>query len=273
MSYDIQEKSVEVGQPVELYVLSISNTTYYMTSADQDYVALGVTFTATELSRSQIAISPDERNDIVTLTLPASHPYPKRYVSIIPGQRGVLTIYRVHNTDSAAETQVIYKGLVRSVSFSRDGQEARLAVMPVTAALSRTIPRFVYSGLCNHVLYGPKCKIVEALFRHHNTCTAISANGLDLTITGLSVKGSGWATGGFISVGASDYRLIVAHSSNTISLLIPFPSDLPVLNQTVDVFAGCDHSIATCKTKFNNIVNFGGFAFVPKRNIFATGLQ
>ena len=41
----------------------------------------------------------------------------------------------------------------------------------------------------------------------------------------------------------------------------------------VEVFAGCDHTIATCKTQFDIVVNYGGFAFVPTRNPFESGLD
>jgi hypothetical protein len=41
----------------------------------------------------------------------------------------MLTIYRC-TAPTAPETQVMYKGIVRSVAFDRDGQESKLAVVP-----------------------------------------------------------------------------------------------------------------------------------------------
>ena len=32
---------------------------------------------------------------------------------------------------------------------------------------------------------------------------------------------------------------------------------------TFNIIAGCDKLAATCKTKFSNMVNFGGFPFIP----------
>ncbi len=36
-----------------------------------------------------------------------------------------------------------------------------------------------------------------------------------------------------------------------------------VVNDTFNVTAGCDKKAGTCKTKFSNILNFGGFPFIP----------
>ena len=51
------------------------------------------------------------------------------------------------------------------------------------------------------------------------------------------------------------------------------------MGSTVVVLAGCDHSVTTCDTKFNtpedtqsNVINYGGFPFVPGKNPFETGL-
>jgi hypothetical protein len=72
------------------------------------------------------------------------------------------------------------------------------------------------------------------------------------------------------ALGGVDRRLILSSSGDVLTLLLPFTSS--PLGSTVIVFAGCDHTIATCKSKFNNVVNYGGFAFVPTKNIFQTGI-
>lgn len=40
------------------------------------------------------------------------------------------------------------------------------------------------------------------------------------------------------------------------------------IGDTVKVYAGCDKLNTTCSTKFNNILNFGGFPFIPQDNPF-----
>lgn len=77
--------------------------------------------------------------------------------------------------------------------------------------------------------------------------------------------------------GGDDHRLILSQSGDDVTLLLPFPET--IVGSTVVLLAGCDHSITTCDTKFNtpedtlsNVINYGGFAFVPNKNPFETGL-
>jgi uncharacterized phage protein (TIGR02218 family) len=37
------------------------------------------------------------------------------------------------------------------------------------------------------------------------------------------------------------------------------------------ISAGCDKQLATCKTKFNNVVNFRGFPHVPGQDMMVSG--
>ena len=37
----------------------------------------------------------------------------------------------------------------------------------------------------------------------------------------------------------------------------------PAPGDTFNVAFGCDHTQATCQSKFNNLVNFRGFPYVP----------
>lgn len=60
----------------------------------------------------------------------------------------------------------------------------------------------------------------------------------------------------------------IAHSSEadgtsiTFTLRLPSPTDIDIAD-TFDVYAGCDKLSTTCKTKFDNIDNFGGFHLIP----------
>lgn len=51
-------------------------------------------------------------------------------------------------------------------------------------------------------------------------------------------------------------------SGGIFELQIPMASAISV-GDTLTVSAGCDKTFATCKAKFNNVVNFGGFHLIP----------
>lgn len=270
MTYAAQEESRENGQPTELYQLVLGGETFNYTSSVDDQTILGVPYTAVPVRRSSILIGAEPRQDVLTLTLPTNIAPMDRYVSIVPGQKATLTIRRLHRTDGGSpQVVVIFKGTVRAVGYSNNGTTADLTVLPLTAGLAQQIPRFTYQGLCNHVLYDTRCKIDEASYKIDGAVTVVSGN--TLTIPGLNAQADGYYAGGFAQDGSLDFRMILTHTGNDITLLLPFQQT--VISKTLSVFAGCDHTIATCKTKFNNVVNYGGYAFVPLRNIFNTGLD
>jgi uncharacterized phage protein (TIGR02218 family) len=50
--------------------------------------------------------------------------------------------------------------------------------------------------------------------------------------------------------------------SQTITLWLPMPHAI-ASGDTYSVYPGCDKRFATCRAKFSNAVNFGGFPYVP----------
>ena len=75
-------------------------------------------------------------------------------------------------------------------------------------------------------------------------------------------------------VGAAELKaqgLVLEQDGDDLTLVLPFHED--VLSEDVSVYAGCDHTIATCLAKFANDINFGGCPYVPTKNIFITGVE
>jgi uncharacterized phage protein (TIGR02218 family) len=51
-------------------------------------------------------------------------------------------------------------------------------------------------------------------------------------------------------------------TGQAFTLWLPMPNDIAV-GHTYSVYPGCDRRFATCKAKFNNVANFGGFPHIP----------
>ena len=269
MSFVAQETSVEAGQPIELYDFRLGTDAYLWTSNPVAVTYNSLTYEPMEVEREALQFSSDTRAEALKISVPASTPLVRRYINSVPGQRATMTIVRVHRNDGANQLVQMFKGVAQTVGFTLNGLKAEIAVVPITAELANSIPRFAFSGVCNHVLYDGACTIAQSLFRYQDVVTGVAGD--SITVQGLSVKGSGWATGGYIALSSGEFRQILDHTGDTIRVLLPFPTT--PLGQTVEVFAGCDHSINTCSSKFNNVPNFGGFAWVPLRNPFSTGLN
>jgi len=266
MAFEDYEVSVEAGQPVELYALGLGSTTWYfhnqiygetISYGGNDYTPLAV-------SRGTIG-GAQENLDI---TIPGDHDFAQNFIEVAPGQLSTLTIYEFQRGEGLGDVQVKYKGVVRSVSFAQQGFESTLTVIPLTATFDKTIPDRTFQAGCNHTLFDADCQLSASSFRYVGTCTAHVLN--VITVSGLTVQGSGWADAGYVSYGSLDFRMILSQTGDDCTLNLPFYQQ--VVGNSVNVYAGCDHDISTCNTKFSNSINFGGCPYVPTKNIFQTGL-
>ena len=268
MTYNLIESSSEQGQPTEFYDFGIGSDLYNYTSAEDEIVIGAVTYRPLAISRSAITLGAEVNSSAVTVTMPASSAPANLFRETVPNQATTLSIRRRHRTDVNNELVLIFKGIVRSVGYIQSGYVAELAVTPLTYGISRQAPRFTYQGLCNHILYDTGCRALQGSYTVTGNVTAVS--GSTLTVQGLDSQADGYYTGGFVQVGTNEFRLIISHTGNNIDLL--FPLNSTVLNTNISVIAGCDHTIQTCKNKFNNVANYGGFAFVPQKDIFRNGI-
>jgi len=272
MSFDAKEISQASGQPVELFEISVGSTNYLLTSHEDEIVVGLKTYSPEQINRGEIQNTMEDHSDGVQVELPATHAFVQMYVNLIPSDRPTLKIFKSHRTDTPTpEVIQIFDGFVQSVGFFNNGSIARLSGLPATASVGREIPRFMYQGVCNHILYDARCQVSDASFKFTGACDTVS--GISITVNGLSAsKGSGWATGGHIEVpGVSDQRLIIDQTGDVLTLRLPFRVD--VLDEVCNVFAGCAHTVAICKSKFNNVLNYGGFPFVPLKNPFEVGID
>lgn len=55
---------------------------------------------------------------------------------------------------------------------------------------------------------------------------------------------------------------IAEHQGSRLRLLLPLPRDISA-GDRVEVIAGCDRQFETCRVRFGNAVNFGGFPHMP----------
>lgn len=271
MTFESYETSVEESQPIELYTIQLGSTSWTYTSGAVEVVVSGTTYAPLAISRGSHDQSQEDQDQQLEVRLPASAPVCRHFIASVPGESVLITIERMQRLDVGEVRMVMYAGVVSSVSFESGGEIAVLSVVTAQSAFSKAVPRDVYSATCNHVLFDARCSLLEASWRVTKEVLAISGN--VLTIDGLNAQADGYYTPGFIELTGSsrDFRVILAHAGNLATVALPFGTS--PLGELVRVYAGCDHSSLTCQAKFNNLINFGGFPFVPTKNPFATGLK
>lgn len=280
MSYAGQEESVELGRPVELYLFQSLTETFAYTSAPESITFNATTYTPKAISRSEPSIrgSTADSDATLTVTLPIGDPLAQRYVSGVPAGQDELTVYRRHSNDGPTpETIVFFEGLVDSMAVR--GNEALIAVRPQSSKFRRTTPKRKFQAPCAHVLYDLGCGISDSdpNFAFPVVVTAISADGATVTVsgTGLSAQASDFFLGGVLRQGGVDRRMVLTQNDlggdvMEVTVLIPFQDLSTGTNMTL--LAGCDHSVTTCRDKFDNVDRYGGFPFIPTKNPFDTGI-
>lgn len=272
MSFEPLETSRESGNLIELFVFRQGAVTTRFTSFNRDIIFAGFQFLTTQISRTEIQASVEDSVNEIKITLPLDNAIPQQYINNVPGRLIQVEVLRAHADDPIQETVLVFSGFIAQVNF--DGAlEATLTCSPNTAVFKRAGPRFNYQGLCNHILYDNGCKVDINLFRFVGNVS--SASGREITVDGLfAAEGADWAVSGFVRTpagGFDDSRLVLKQAGDVLTLLNDF--SVPVLNTTVDVFAGCAHDITTCDVKFAAVLNYGGFPFVPEKNPFNSSLR
>lgn len=281
MAFDDFEKSVESSQPIEAYRFILGAETFEYTPSEDIVSIDSLDYMPTAIKRGKISQSPEDRDNVVEFTVSGDNEFARRFIGVVPGNRAQVEVRRVQRPDfPGPQVVTLFTGFVTSVKFSEDGHVAKIATQAIESATSRPIPRFTYQGLCNHVLYDSGCKVDDTdLTWRLGGASVLSVVDNVITVQGADGFPDGWFTGGFVEAqGGNDARLILDHTGTSLQLLLPFPSD--ITSEVVTVLAGCDHTIATCHGKFNtpedpssNVINYGGFAFVPTKDIFSTGLD
>ena len=273
MTFSPIENSREDGNILELYEFRFGTETTRLTSYNRNILFGGVTWLATQISRSDVQNSTEQAINEIKIELPLTNEIASRYIRNVPGRVGSVQIFRAHVDDPIEETILLFDGFISQASFDA-ALVATLSCSPSTSVFKRSGPRFNYQSLCNHILYDSRCKILEVAFQF--TGTVIVESGREITVDGLiaAEPEADWAVSGFVRSPAGstdDARLVLAQSGDVLTLLNNFAE--PAIGLSVDVFAGCDHSLAICESKFANVINYGGFPFVPIKNPFNSSLR
>ncbi len=273
-TFDLLESSQASSEPAELYRFQIGGEVFFFTSSDESFLVQGDTYVPEPgISRTVVAQGLDARNQAMRIKLPGDNAFAIKWQVRPPGLKGTVTVIRVQKQELPAigtTFSLEYRGVVRSVDFPGDGKSAIMAITSVEASANRPLPRFSYMGMCNHFLYDSGCGVDPELHRVSGSVT--DETGKTITVPGVSAFPDGTFDGGFVKPQAvSDFRSIRSQAGDVLTLRSPFK--IPVLSTTVDCFKGCDHIIdSDCDLVFDNVIEFGGFAFTPLKNPFQTGL-
>ena len=266
MSYETLEKAATV-EPVEIYLFTIdSQEAGAYTSGVAAVSYNGRNYVPYAISRDTIVQDVSSSADPINVRVVGTTEVALHFRQVFY-QKVRLQIFRLHADDANALT--LFDGWVMSVEWQ--GAEAILTCQNKGVALQRDGLRYKSQAPCNHILFSDPCGVVEADYTVVAVLSAVSADGLELTCADFDSHDDGWFISGVCYYDGS-YRQIEGHVGDTITLSLPFES--LAAGAIVQVTAGCDHSLATCKAKFDgNQINYGGFPYIPQKNPYNKGMS
>ena len=181
----------------------------------------------------------------------------------------VVSVFRADWRNPDAGIVSIFEGTLGLIQWTEDG--FRADVHSLMRQLSRIIGIEV-TAACRHNLFNTNsgttigaCQLSEASYATNTSVTAVT-NTIEFELSGVS-EVDGYFANGLLSFTSGlndglDYEVKSwNNTTKVIELFLP-TRFIPSISDTVRVRAGCDKTAATCKSKFNNIVNFGGFPHI-----------
>lgn len=257
MTYQDSENSLSSGQPVELYEFTYGTDHYRYTSGDTDIVYNYETYQAIPISRSGIEASEEVFKNEIKISIQRSNLFARQFIEAAPERPITLTIYRGHS----GAFVTYWKGTVTSFLFNT--RDIEIVVSPTTSGFRVAGLRRKYQRLCTYPLYESGCNVNRYNYRITGTVATIS--GRTITSADFATKANGWFVGGMIVVGKIE-RLITSHAGSTITINNAAPGI--EAGNAFTAYAGCDHTLETCRDKFSNTDNYGGQPWLPSKNPF-----
>jgi uncharacterized phage protein (TIGR02218 family) len=258
------EQSVEGSRPREGIELITGTgpipTVYRIATGTRDITIDGNLYRASPAQRGEVTITAAANGTDLEIVLPLSHAVPQRYMQLgVPPRTIQVTVWRHQLT--SGEDEVIWRGHVTSLAI--EYPRARLLVPAVfTRILRRQVPTSTVGRLCPHVLYDKQCRVVKDDFKLETTVTYVNGR----TIRCVEPYPDAFATYGEMKHVATGESVTIMNQTTTgvdgveRTLQLPIPG--LAVGDAIEIYAGCAHSLAACRTKFDNVLNFGGFPFI-----------
>lgn len=267
MSYEALETGL-AGAPVELFLFQQREVCWQYTSADGEIEWSNRTYTPRTVSRGSFERNDEAGSSTVTVRMDRELKVVGQFIDGSTATPVWLTIYRKHRTDS--EAIVLFKGVVANAELI--GEEVILTCVSPLSAEEKAVPRELIMRTCPHVLYGPRCTLDPTDYAVESTVTYVSGVTVKVEEQGSFTSGD-FTAGVLVRDSTLQRGFIHAHTysdggsyPHTFTLLQPMVG--LAVSDDVTFYYGCDRKHSTCRDKFDNMPNFGGFPLHPERNPF-----
>lgn len=253
MAFIDSEASRRASRPVEVYDI-LAGTTHIrvvnqpvgVTSPhDSNFYAACAALSRRRISREAVG-GPTSQQEIVM---------PRSVLAAVyngPPQPFEVTVTRVQPGGHQRMFRGSINNNVVTVEKGKTPEIKLLCVGLTEARLQRRFPGLVMARSCQRSLYDKWCRFPRGTFEHETTVA--DSDDLEIVVASHDGRPDGWFTSGEIWQG-TERRMITTHFGDILTIDFPFAA---TVTGAVTIYPGCDKSVSTCQTKFNNVVHFQG---------------
>lgn len=246
-------------------LIAIPENVSYYTSADSAEIYDGNEYTPVTMGRTNTEEKAELEKSNIEIIFSVGNEFAKKWVGV--DYESFLKV-EIFEKEDAVELNV-WRG--RLVSTSIKKSKIHLVFESVFTSIARYGLRRLYQRLCPYTLYGRGCNVRRSSKALIGTITNI----VDLTYTITNGQVDHFFSHGLVRFG-KELAFVRSQIGNqlTVTKVNPEIEAEFAASGFVDVkiYPGCDKSKQTCEDKFSNIINFGGYHYMPVKNPFETRL-
>ncbi len=209
-----------------------------------------IIYVPTLVVRSAINLTDNFAKSPVSFKFERTHSFAKQVLNDLPELPITVVIYR--------DGLVYWKGRVSEAKANILSIEISCESVFHTTARSGLQPRFTLN--CRHNLYSQGCGVIQEVWASPYAVSNVAS--ATFTVSGVTQE-SGFFSGGVAKLNGQS-RYITNHSGSSFTVGYPF---VGVQSGTIILYPGCRLTESAC-IGFDNLVNFGGFSRIPKKNPF-----
>ena len=239
---------------MDLYKISFLGTIYTYSSGIDTVQYGGFTYKASPITRTELELELTASD--VRLTIPLATPPFTKFVVSSPSSDLTLTLI------DYSTGYEIFNGVMTKVTFDRTAGTLEAIFQRKEAFFDSEVPYRTYGTSCSFGLYSEECGVDPSLHSFSTTLFSISANRREVQSAALAGYTAGTMSGGYLRTNEGETCFILKHDNTGLYL------DQPLLGTPTGIYVrkGCNKLFTTCKNKFANELNFGGFPFTPTKN-------
>lgn len=243
------------------FVESNSGKVYRLTNSNKSAFIGEEEYLPAAITRSAIEQTEELNKTTQEIVLPISNAMARRWT--FNGMENTVSL--VMFSQKGDETKVIWRGNLSIVK--PESSSITLEFIDMYFRLQRKGMGATFTRNCRHSLYSSQCGVIQNL--RGISGMASTEDGQTISIPETSSFKTGFFSGGILQTSDGSMHTVSSSQHGIVYLMTKSNLLLDEFeDKEVKIFPGCNKTTSDCKEKFNNLANFGGFPWIPTKDIY-----